>query len=202
MKSLTMIVGMIWLFSTGFITIFTSISRINDQGKQPILGNCDGQPCFMGIGVKDTTWDTMLTLINDVPSNVIDSNTLIVELPSGLKATVLRARGSSKVDYMTIIFDPSQVDVGTMIAMYGTPCFVVVNSFSKVIVLNYPSLQLTATFAAFEGPVLTPTSKIIQMLMRGDRNNCEHYQPSGNPYMIRTIWYGFATLRHYFPSAH
>ncbi|HVU11391.1 MAG TPA: hypothetical protein VHD90_08940 [Phototrophicaceae bacterium] len=150
------------------------------------LGQCDGQPCYLGIAPGKTAWDSALTVLEDRSGIEFDPDTNIASNPPGFQGSAL-IFGSATVDEIELTMRTSTVSIGSLIVQMGSPCAVIYTT-DGILALFYPRLSVQVmTEKAGGRQTLKPTSLAYQITLSDNFDSCA--PPKGYGYQP---WRGFA----------
>jgi hypothetical protein len=124
------------------------------------LGNCNGQPCYLGIVPGTTDWHTALDVLGNRPEIEFGTSTNFAFRPQGFSGTVLllAANQTTTVGEIDLNMRPASISIGSLITHMGSPCAVVPGE--RMIGVIFPGMSVIS-FASDSGTTDAPKPTLM-----------------------------------------
>jgi hypothetical protein len=166
------LVFVVWLLLvalTGGLTIFRRAQPVTDELQT--LGYCDGQPCYLSITPRKSTWEDAKRILTGISGSTVSSTFMDVEAPGGTIPTVkVDTYQGGTVSEVISHFHEGTVPLSSVLIRLGVPCAVYPIRYSYArpyaITLLYPQATVYVD-TKNDGLRLEPASSILQIVFGG-----------------------------------
>jgi hypothetical protein len=171
-------------------------SLLPDDARAASLQTCDGMACALGITPGGTSWETAYRTFSGTDGQ-LSAKSIIVRMRPRAEAALYLSVNHVHVGRISLSF-MEPLDLGWVLARYGTPCGVSIYRGAGMLTLRYPFLLANVNLKGERLDSRLPVSSIqykdpaFEMAIQP--NMC--VDPVTD-LAVNTDWHGFAPLWHY-----